>query len=93
MMNKAESTTQFWKDFDTWGGISDKAIFQRALGVALKQARERRGVEQVKVAEWLGVTQSQYSKYEKGKAALSVYQFARLCLVFSVKASDLVPMI
>ncbi len=60
----------------------EKSIFTReyaALLRLLKQARKEAGVTQAELAEKLSLTQSLFSKMERGELRLDVVQLRALC--------------
>ena len=45
----------------------------------LKQAREKRGIKQMAVADAIGVTRQTYAKYEENQLAMTVKQAVDAC--------------
>lgn len=60
------------------------------LGVTLREARERVGVTQVRLAKELKHTQSHLSKWERGGVRLDFVQVRRICLALGVPFADFV---
>lgn len=53
---------------------------------ALREAREIRGLEQKQVAEHLGTTQAQISRYENGAIDMPAKRLREICLYYGVSA-------
>jgi len=51
---------------------------------SIKSLRKRMKLQQVEFANILGISQSQYSKYEKGAGEFSVKQFLTICYFFDI---------
>ena len=60
----------------------EKSIYTREYEIVLrllKEAREKAGITQVKLAKMLGQTQSFVSKVERGDRRLDIVQLRTLC--------------
>lgn len=71
----------------------DKTIYTREYAVLLallRSVREESGVTQTELAEKLGVTQSTYSKFEKGLRRLDCIQTRTICNLLGVSLVDFV---
>ena len=55
----------------------------------LKEARERRGIKQIAVAEALGVTRQTYAKYEIDGRDMSIAQAKKACEFIGCDISDI----
>lgn len=55
----------------------------------LKVYRKKKGLNQTEVAEYLGITQTQYSYHETGKSILNANQIIKLCELYNVSPNDL----
>lgn len=55
--------------------------------IILRELRTERNLHQAQVAEWLGRTQSSWTKIETGKSPLSFETFIRVCYSFQVMPS------
>jgi len=56
-----------------------EALIQRNVGARIRELRKARGLSGYALARAVGISQSQLSKIETGKATLSVAVLARLC--------------
>lgn len=59
------------------------------IGQKVKQLREKAGLNQVQIAQFLDVDQSMISKCEKGERQFQVDQLERLGSLFGVSLNDL----
>ncbi|GFI61318.1 HTH-type transcriptional regulator ImmR [Clostridiales bacterium] len=50
----------------------------------MKDLRERKNLKQFEIAEYLGTTQQNYSKYENGKIDLPIYHLGPLSKLYNV---------
>jgi transcriptional regulator with XRE-family HTH domain len=57
----------------------------RSLVERLKKARKERGLDQMEVAELLGVSQSYVSKIEAGQRRIDIVQLKRFAKVYKKK--------
>lgn len=55
----------------------------------LKQFRSKKKLRQLDVANYLGVTQTQYHRLESGKSLLNSNQIMELCKLYSCTPNDL----
>lgn len=65
--------------------------FAWSLGQRIKDARERAGLEQADLATALGASQSAVSRYETGRADVSVWQLACIAEACGAELKKLVP--
>lgn len=56
---------------------------------ALKELRERSGVDQVTIAKFIGVGQSCYSQYETGRSSIPVEVANKISKFFGVNRDDI----
>jgi transcriptional regulator with XRE-family HTH domain len=63
--------------------------YPAVLGRLLTQARSVKGLDQSRVAEAVGVSQSTWSRIEKGEIALTIEQLAAACGELGVQPSDI----
>jgi transcriptional regulator with XRE-family HTH domain len=71
----------------------EKSIYTReytALLRLLKQVRKEAGMTQVDVAEKLALTQSLFSKMERGELRIDIVQLRTLCQILGVPLSAFV---
>jgi len=61
------------------------------LGVALRQARNARGLSLAQVAEATGVSRSLLSLIETGRSDITVGRLSRLARLYDIRLADLVP--
>ncbi len=69
----------------------EKTIYTREYAAALrllKDLRQRAGLTQVQVAKKLRVTQSLFSKMERGDRRLDIIEVRTLCRVLGVSFQD-----
>ena len=62
----------------------EKSVFTReysALLMLLRQARQEAGMTQVQLAKKLRLTQSLYSKMERGECRMDMIQVRRICRI------------
>ena len=59
------------------------------VGQVILNYRKRTGVDQVVIAKALGITQSAYSRLEKGQSAMNLTQLRVVAGQFGVASSDL----
>jgi transcriptional regulator with XRE-family HTH domain len=62
---------------------------KKEVGTRLKQGRVDAGYTQSQVAEILGMSQQQYSRFENGIYELNYTQIIRLCKLFDISADYL----
>ena len=55
----------------------------------LKEARERKGVKQVAVADYLGVARQTYANYEPNQEQMSIEQANAVCKFLGVDVADI----
>jgi putative transcriptional regulator len=55
----------------------------------LKEARERKGVKQVAVADYLGVARQTYANYEQNQEQMSIEQAKAVCKFLGVDVADI----
>ena len=60
------------------------------LGRVLRHLRKKHGFSQTKVAEYLGIHRSTYTKYELGRKP-DVEIIAKLSLLYGVSADSIIP--
>lgn len=60
------------------------------LGTVLKYLRKQHGFSQTKVAEYLGIHRSTYTKYELGRKP-DVAIIAKLSLLYGISADNIIP--
>ncbi len=65
----------------TGGGPPSEALVQQSVGARIRELRRAQGLSGYALARAAGISQSQLSKIETGKAALSVGVLTRLCRV------------
>jgi transcriptional regulator with XRE-family HTH domain len=68
--------------------IMPKTIYSkehRSLVERLKKARKERGLDQMEVAELLGVSQSYVSKIEAGQRRIDIIQLKRFAKIYRKK--------
>ena len=61
------------------------------VGKLLQQQRDARGILQVTVAEALGLSQSAYSRLEKGESAMNIAQLRQISQVMAAKTAKRLP--
>jgi len=61
------------------------------VGLHIRLTRQARGMEQQELADAMGVSQGAVSNWERGKRALSVPDFMRICRVLNVPPKALLP--
>lgn len=61
----------------------------KKVGENLKEARKYKNMTQLQVANILGMTQQQYSRFENGVFELNYYQIIKLCEMFDITPNDL----
>ena len=57
---------------------------------ALKRARKARGLTQVELAEYIGVTQGAVHQWESGKSKPTVENLMKMAKLFNCKVDDLI---
>jgi transcriptional regulator with XRE-family HTH domain len=67
------------------------ATLRTQLGRSLKKLRKARGLKQEDLFKFLGISQSQYSKIESGRASLTAEQFLQLVKRFNLSLADFLP--
>lgn len=55
----------------------------------LKEIREERGVKQLAVAEYLGITRQTYAAYEENPRVMTIDQAIAVCSFLHCKLSDI----
>jgi transcriptional regulator with XRE-family HTH domain len=71
----------------------EKSSFTREYKVLcrlLRECREDHAITQVQLAERLGETQSEISKFERGERRLDLVQLYKWCQAIGVRASEFV---
>ena len=71
----------------------EKSAFTREYQVfcrLLRECREEHDLTQVQLAQRLGETQSEISKFERGERRLDLVQLHKWCQAIGVKASEFV---
>lgn len=61
------------------------------IGRKLQQARQRKGLTQVEVAEKAGTNVNYYAKLERGESIPSLKMLEKIIKVLGVKSSDVLP--
>ena len=61
----------------------------KKIGNNLKEARKFKGFTQKEVAEKMGMTQQQYSRFENGVFELNYQQILFLCQIYEVTPNEL----
>jgi len=64
--------------------------FDSELGARLRLYRKAKGISQVKLADYLGVSFQQVQKYEKGSNRISAEKFILLCDILDVSPDQFV---
>lgn len=59
------------------------------IGNRIKESRKAAGYTQAKVAELLGMTQQQYSRFENGVFELNYQQLQTICKLYDVSSDFL----
>lgn len=59
------------------------------IGNRIKESRKAAGYTQAKVAELLGMTQQQYSRFENGAFELNYQQLRTICKLYDVSSDFL----
>ncbi len=59
------------------------------IGNRIKESRKAAGYTQAKVAELLGMTQQQYSRFENGVFELNYQQLRTICKLYDVSSDFL----
>ena len=70
---------------------SDEAAFMRLLGYNIAQWREKRGLLQKDFAQLLGMSQSAFSKIERGESRINVYDLKSCARLLECKIQVLIP--
>lgn len=55
----------------------------------LREARERRGIKQIAVADAIGVSRQTYAKYEDNPRSMPVLMAEKACEFIGVKVEDI----
>lgn len=55
----------------------------------LKEARERKGIKQMAVADYLGVARQTYANYEQNQEQMSIEQAKAVCKFLGVDVADI----
>ena len=55
----------------------------------LKYLRERKGINQKEIADYLNLTIAAYSHYEKGRREPSIDIIRKICKFYNISADDL----
>lgn len=74
-------------------GQMEKSIYTREYATVLqllKQAREEAAITQIQMAKKLRLTQSLFSKMERGECRLDIIQLRRICNVIGMSLSTFV---
>lgn len=66
--------------------ITEHEAFNRLLGLAVRKAREAKGLEQRELAARLGVSQSALSRLETGRSGLTVWQLFQIATFLDIAA-------
>ena len=61
----------------------------KQIGNNLKEARKFKGFTQKEVAQRLGMTQQQYSRFENGIFELNYAQILDLCALYEISPNEL----
>ena len=69
----------------------DRSGFERAVGILLQAARQKRGMTQEKVAEAIGVPRASYANLEAGRQRIPVDIIWRVAVVLGVSVVSLLP--
>jgi len=64
---------------------------RKKIGLRLKRARKRAGLEQVQVADLADINPSFYSKIERGEVNFSLAKFYKIVKALKLKSSDILP--
>lgn len=59
------------------------------IGEKIRQYRRQKGLSQEQVADYLNITQSTYSRIEKGESKTWTEYLERLCLILEINPEDL----
>lgn len=71
----------------------EKSIYTREYTVLLqlvRKAREEAGMTQVQLSKKLRLTQSLYSKMERGECRMDMIQVRTICRIFGITLTDFV---
>ena len=74
-------------------GRMDKSIYTDEYAVVvrlLRQVRKEAGITQVQLAEKLGLTQSLFSKMERGQCRVDIVQLRTVCRALGLSLIDFV---
>ena len=64
---------------------------RRAVGIKLKQAREKKKLTQVEVAAKAEITDSYYARIERGEENPSMEVLQRIMKALAIKSSEILP--
>ncbi len=62
---------------------------KKQIGERLKESRKTAGYSQQQIAEIMGMTQQQYSRFENGIFELNYAQIIKLCTLYDISADYL----
>lgn len=71
----------------------DVRRWRRAVGRALRSAREARGWSQMRLALTVGVSQATLSRWESGSGAMLVEDLARVAAALVLDVHELIPIV
>lgn len=62
------------------------------MGLAdnIKGIREKKGLKQIEVADYIGVDKSAYSKIEKGTRSLTVHELQKMAQLFNLTTDQII---
>ncbi|WP_038246508.1 helix-turn-helix domain-containing protein [Ghiorsea bivora] len=63
--------------------------FRAMLGNCLKNIRQLKHIEQAYIASHVGISQSTWSKIERGESSISVSQLVQAARLFNIQPSDI----
>jgi transcriptional regulator with XRE-family HTH domain len=69
----------------------DRSGFERAVGMLLQAARQKRGMTQEQLAEAIGVPRASYANLEAGRQRIPVDIIWRVAVVLGVSVISLLP--
>jgi transcriptional regulator with XRE-family HTH domain len=69
----------------------DRSGFERAVGILLQAARQKRGMTQEQLAEAIGVPRASYANLEAGRQRIPVDIIWRVAVVLGVSVVSLLP--
>lgn len=68
----------------------DNALCNEAFGKFIREARESKGLFQDDIAKRLGISQVQYSHYERGARNMDLSVALNICLILGLDFNDFV---